>query len=182
MVEFDTSPKVIIDSVTMKSTWKLKNASLLRNLSDYKPALLIETRCSAKQRMLDRFVLLHEDLRKLNTSRDSDLEMDTSAQFPDAAGSLRYFCAKSINLRNRYELGVVFHRHVIRTLTFSSMLYRSISRDMDIHCTNERWARRLLVMMLIALQIQFSRAEQLSYNVLMMNSSTVLKLLLFLVC
>lgn len=75
IVESDPDLKFIINRVhsTMKSAYKLSNDALLRYITDCKPVLLIETQWSAKRGTLDRFVLLHEDLRKVNTIRDTSI-------------------------------------------------------------------------------------------------------------
>lgn len=77
----------VIESVhaTMKSARKLKNAAILRNITDYCPVLNYETRWSGKRRMLDRFIKIRNKLIEASMSMDADLiigkppdfEMDT---------------------------------------------------------------------------------------------------------
>ncbi|KAI0560856.1 Ribonuclease H-like protein [Gracilaria domingensis] len=71
-----------IDSVhgTMKDAKKLRNAALLRNLTDLSPIMHNAIRWSGKLHMLKRFIRIREDLLDVHNSSEGDLVIDASVQ------------------------------------------------------------------------------------------------------
>lgn len=54
----------------------LKNAALLRNISDLNPVLDNETRWSGNRRMLDRFIKLKDYLDKIRSVNEGDFDLE----------------------------------------------------------------------------------------------------------
>lgn len=83
MLNKDTCLTSVVESVhaTIESARKLKNAALSRNITDYKALLSNETRWSGKRRMLDRFLKIFDELKKVSLENDGYLEVDSSNVF-----------------------------------------------------------------------------------------------------
>lgn len=76
--------RTIIDSVheTMKSAKsKLKNAAVLRNITDLRPIINNATRWSGKSDMLERYLRLRDDLIEASGEPNADIQMDTTIRF-----------------------------------------------------------------------------------------------------
>lgn len=121
---------------TMKSAEKLKNWTLLRNITDYCPVLRIETRCSGDLRMLARIVKMQSELKSVFECDESDHDMSTSQYFFDKVSHYCYMlseidavtlslqfrghalasCRSDLNVliesvqENRNKAGTPFHR------------------------------------------------------------------------
>ncbi|KAI0556954.1 Ribonuclease H-like protein [Gracilaria domingensis] len=87
MADRHSQGKQTIDSVhgTMKDAKKLRNAALLRNLTDLSPRMHNTTRRSGKLHMLKRFIRIREDLLDVHNSSEGDLLIDASVQLATRA-------------------------------------------------------------------------------------------------
>ncbi len=66
---------------TVRSAKTLKNAAVLRNLTELKRIMHNRTRWSGKVHMIRRFLSIGEELLEVHDSRDGDIEIDDTARF-----------------------------------------------------------------------------------------------------
>ena len=80
MIDDDDELSCTIHSVqkAMRDSRMLKNAAILRNITDLKPVLPNETRWSGKFEMLKRFHRIRNDLLEASRHEDSSLIKDNS--------------------------------------------------------------------------------------------------------
>eukprot|EP00171_Calliarthron_tuberculosum_P004682 IDg4682t1 len=71
MVDSQSDMRYVIESVhgTMASDKQLKDAAILRNLTDYKPFMHNKTRWSGKLHILHRFLLIRDELIEASQSQ-----------------------------------------------------------------------------------------------------------------
>lgn len=84
MINGNTALKDTIDKIhnTMQlANSKLKNATLLRNITDLRPILNNPTRWSDKYEMLGRFINIRDDLIKVSDDEDGNITVHRSHKF-----------------------------------------------------------------------------------------------------
>ncbi len=72
-------------SATMKSARHLKNAAILRNLTDLKAVLANETRWSGKYSMIQRFIRIYDQLCDVSNDAEGDLTINRAPEFLNQA-------------------------------------------------------------------------------------------------